>query len=267
MSPASAFMSQSRLSGKVLVVIGGTSGIGLAAVRAFVREGAGIVVVGLDQSQVLAVEHEFADAVAGLAADATHSATAPTAIQLAVERFGALHGLYHVAGGSGRSKGDGPLDQISDEGWDQTLQLNLTSVFYSNRAAAQQFLRQGTGGSVLNMGSVLGFSPSARFFGTHAYAAAKAAIVGLTKSAAAAYAKHNLRFNVLAPGLVATPMSQRAQSNPEIMTFIKQKQPLDGGRIGAPEDLAAAAVWLLSEESKFVTGQVVTIDGGWSVSG
>ncbi len=91
-----------------------------------------------------------------------------------------------------------------------TLNENLTSLFYSNRAAAQQFLKQGNGGTVLNMGSVLGFSPSPKFFSTHAYATTKAAIVGLTKSAAAHYAPHNIRFNVLAPGLVATPMSQRA---------------------------------------------------------
>ena len=162
--------------------------------------------------------------------------------------------------------GDGPLDALTDAGWDFTLQLNLTSVFYSNRAAIQQFLKQGTGGSVLNCTSVLGTSPSPAFFGTHAYAAAKAGIIGLTRSAAATYAPRSIRVNAIAPGLVATPMSERAQGDARILEFVRTKQPLDGGRIGVPSDLDAAVVWMLSPESRFVTGQVIAVDGGWSVS-
>jgi NAD(P)-dependent dehydrogenase (short-subunit alcohol dehydrogenase family) len=182
-----------------------------------------------------------------------------------LKTFGGFHGLYHVAGGSGRGEGDGPLHEITDEGWDFTIRLNLRSLFYSNRAAVRQFLKQRTGGSVLNMSSVLGFSPSPRHFATHAYAAAKAAVIGLTKSAAACYAKRNIRFNVLAPALVATPMSRRAQGDKEILKFIATRQPLDGGRIGRPEDLDAAAVYFMSDGSKFVTGQILAVDGGWSV--
>jgi NAD(P)-dependent dehydrogenase (short-subunit alcohol dehydrogenase family) len=125
---------------------------------------------------------------------------------------------------------------------------------------------RGVAGSILNCGSVLGFSPSSRFFATQAYAAAKAAIIGLTRSAAAQYAPEGIRFNVVAPGLVATPMSQRAQGDERILAFVKTKQPLDGGRIGRPEDLDAAVVWLLSDAAGFVTGQVIAVDGGWSVS-
>ena len=256
----------SKLSGKVLVVIGGTSGLGLTAARAFVREGARLVVVGRTAEKVAAVERELGSAVAGLVGDAIESDTAARAIALAQERFGGFHGLYHVAGGSGRKQGDGPLHELTDAGWQFTLNENLTSIFYSNRAAAQQFLKQGSGGSVLNLGSVLGWSPSPGFFATHAYATAKAGIIGLTQSAAAHYAKDNLRFNVLAPALVATPMSARAQGDTAILDFIRTKQPLDGGRIGQPEDLDAAAVFFLSDDSKFVTGQVLAVDGGWCVS-
>ncbi len=118
----------------------------------------------------------------------------------------------------------------------------------------------------MNMGSVLGFAPSPRYFATHAYATTKAAIIGLTKSAAAFYAPQSIRFNVVAPALVDTPMAQRAANGPAIMKFIEKKQPLDGGRIGHPNDLDAAVIYFLSDASKFVTGQVLAVDGGWCVS-
>ena len=116
------------------------------------------------------------------------------------------------------------------------------------------------------MGSVLGWSPSPHFFATHAYAAAKSAVLGLTKAIAAYYAPRNIRCNVLAPGLIDTPMARRAATNRSIQKFVKRKQPLEGGRIGDSSDLDAAAVYFMSEASKFVTGQVLAIDGGWSVT-
>jgi NAD(P)-dependent dehydrogenase (short-subunit alcohol dehydrogenase family) len=116
------------------------------------------------------------------------------------------------------------------------------------------------------MGSVLGFSPSPKYFTTHAYAASKSAVIGFSKSIAAYYAQYNIRINVIAPALIETPMSQRAVQDRAIMDFVKTKQPLDGGRVGVPEDAAGAAVFLLSDYSKFITGQVVSVDGGWSVS-
>ncbi len=250
----------------MFVVIGGTSGIGLSAARSFVAAGARLVVVGRDAESCEQAERELGAGAIVMAADAMDPKASVAAINVATGNFQGFHGLYHVAGGSGRKKGDGPLHEVTDEGWDYTLKLNLTSLFYSNRAAVHQFLKQKTGGSVLNVSSVLAQAPSAHFFGTHAYATAKAAIAGLTRASAAYYAASNIRFNVLAPGLVATPMSERAQANPEIMQFIESKQPLDGGRMAKPSDLDAAAVYFLSDESRFVTGQVLSIDGGWSVS-
>jgi len=259
-------MSKIALENKALVIIGGTSGLGLSAARAVVGAGAKVVVVGRDGDKVAAAEKELGGKGIGFVANATDPKTAPAAINIAIGNFGGFHGLYHVAGGSGRRQGDGPLHEITDEGWAHTLNENLTGLFYSNRAAARQFLKQHTGGSVLNMGSVLGFSPSPHYFPTHAYAAAKSAVVGFTQSLAAYYAPAGIRFNVIAPALVATPMSQRAQSDDEILAFIATKQPLDGGRIGLPGDLDGAAVFFLSDDSKFVTGQVLAVDGGWTVS-
>jgi NAD(P)-dependent dehydrogenase (short-subunit alcohol dehydrogenase family) len=206
------------------------------------------------------------DAAMMMCGDASCSDTAVSAMAKAVSAFGGVDGLYHVAGGSGRRWGDGPLHEISDEGWDATFKLNLTSLFYSNRAAVRQFLAQRTGGTILNIGSVLGFSPSPKFFATHAYATAKSAVVGFTKSCAAYYAPQGIRFNVLAPALVETPMAQRAANDETILAFIKTKQPLDGGRIGQPADLDAAAVFFMSDASKFTTGQVLAVDGAWCVS-
>ena len=259
-------MSTLALENKSLVVMGGTSGLGLSAAKAFLAAGARVVVVGRDGEKVEAAEKELGRNVLGFVADATDAKSASAAINIALGNFQRFDGLYHVAGGSGRRQGDGPLHELTDEGWEYTLNENLTSMVYSNRAAVQQFLKQQSGGTILNMGSVLGFSPSPHYFGTHAYAAAKAAIIGLTKAAAAYYAQMNIRFNVVAPALVATPMSQRAQNDEEILAFVASKQPLEGGRIGLPSDLDGAAVFFMSDASRLVTGQVLAVDGGWTVS-
>jgi NAD(P)-dependent dehydrogenase (short-subunit alcohol dehydrogenase family) len=116
------------------------------------------------------------------------------------------------------------------------------------------------------MGSVLGYSPSPQYFSTHAYAAAKSAIIGFSKSIAAYYARNNIRVNVIAAALVETPMAQRAAEDENILSFIRTKQPLDGGRIGHPADLDGLAVYFMSDLSKFTTGQVVAVDGGWTIS-
>ena len=255
------------LQGKTIVIIGGTTGLGLSGAQACAAQGAKVVVVGRSADHAAAAVGELGNDVArAVVGDACQPETSQTAIETGLDAFGRFDGLYHVAGGSGRSHGDGPLDQVTDEGWEFTLRLNLTSVFLSNRAAARQFLRQQSGGSVLNMGSVLGFSPSPRYFATHAYATTKAAVMGLTKSAASYYAEQQIRFNVVAPALVDTPMAERAAGDPRIMQYVRTKQPLDAGRIGHVTDLDAAVVFFLSDDSRFVTGQILAVDGGWTVS-
>lgn len=254
------------LKDKVLVVVGGTSGMGLSAARACVAEGARVVVVGRRPEGAEAALAALGPAGRAVTGDAAVEGTAERAIEIARAELGGFHGLYHVAGGSGRSLGDGPLDRITLEGWRGTVDWNLNSLFLSNRAAVRELLARGQGGSILSMGSVLGFSPSPHHFATHAYAAAKAAVLGLVRASAAYYAPRNIRFNVIAPGLIETSMSQRAVGNEEITRFLKTKQPLDGGRMGQPGDLDAAVVYLLSDASRFVTGQVLAVDGGWSVS-
>jgi NAD(P)-dependent dehydrogenase (short-subunit alcohol dehydrogenase family) len=252
------------LADKKIVVIGGTTGLGLSAARAFVAHGAQVVVVGRKPESCQAALELLGPAARALPGDASHPETAPQAIALAVSELGGFHGLYHVAGGSGRRFGDGPLHDITLDGWHYTLELNLTSLFLSNQAAVRQFMAQGGGGTVLNMGSVLGYSPSPKYFTTHAYAATKSAIIGFTKATAAYYAPHNIRLNVIAPALVETPMSARASDDEVIQAFVRTKQPLDGGRNGRPDDLDGAAVYFMSDQSRFTTGQVLAVDGGWT---
>lgn len=254
------------VDGMSVVIMGGTTGLGLSAARLLVGNGARVVVTSRSDENVRSALGELGDRAAGFAGNAVEAATAERAVGMAVEAFGWFDALYHVAGGSGRSRGDGPLHELTDEGIDYTLDLNLKSLMLSNRAAVRQFLKQGEGGVILNMGSVLGWSPSKRFFASHAYAAAKAAIVGFSKATAGYYAAENIRVNVIAPALVETPMSKRACGDEDIRAFVESKQPLDGGRVGVPGDVDGAALFMLSRASRFMTGQVVAVDGGWTVS-
>jgi len=248
------------------VVVGGTTGLGLSAARALAGEAARVVIIGRNSENASRAATELGEAGIAVVGDAMDPATVRRAIAEAEGKFGGFHGLYHVAGGSGRRFGDGPAHRLTGEGIRKTLMLNLESLMLSNQAAIAHFLELKQRGTILNMGSVLGFSPSPEHFATHAYAAAKAGIIGFSRSVAAYYAPMNIRINVVAPGLVETPMAGRAAKDKEIQSFISSKQPLDGGRIGRADDLDEAAVFFLSDASSFVTGQVLAVDGGWSVS-
>src|SRR6188474_2448525 len=239
-------MSQ-QLKNKNIVIIGGTTGIGLSAAKAFITEGARVVIVGRNADSVAEAKKTLGKDAEALAADAQHPETASNSILTCIEEFGSFDGLYHVAGGSGRKFGDGPLHELTLEGWNKTLELNLTSLMLSNQAAIKKFLELKKSGTILNMGSVLGLSPSPKYFSTHAYAASKAAIIGFSKSIAAYYAKNNIRVNVVAPALVETPMAQRAANDENILSFIKTKQPLDGGRISEPREMDGLAIYFMSD--------------------
>jgi len=254
------------LNNKKIVIIGGTTGLGFAAAKAFIKNGAKTIIVGRNPESCITAEMSLGENAKVQIGDATHPETAKKAIEMCLSEFGDFDGLYHVAGGSGRRFGDGPLHELSLEGWQKTFDLNLTSLMLSNQAAVRKFLELKKAGSILNMSSVLGFSPSPHYFATHAYAAAKSAVIGFTKSLAAYYSKDNIRINILAPALVETPMSTRASKDEKILNFVKTKQPLDGGRNGKPEDLDGAAVYFMSDASKFTTGQTLYVDGGWEVS-
>jgi NAD(P)-dependent dehydrogenase (short-subunit alcohol dehydrogenase family) len=183
---------------------------------------------------------------------------------------GRLDGVYSVAGISGRRFGDGRIHEATLEGWETVLAANATSQFLVVRAAIRRMLAQapddtGRRGSLLLMSSTLATHPAPAHFATHAYAASKGAIEALARSLAAAYAPDGIRVNAIAPSLIATPMSRRAQDDPGIRTYLAARQPLAGGPIAA-DAVTPTALHLLSSEAAMVTGQVVAVDGGWSVS-
>jgi NAD(P)-dependent dehydrogenase (short-subunit alcohol dehydrogenase family) len=157
------------LKNKNIVIIGGTTGLGLSAAKAFVTNGANVVVVGRNAESVDEAKKILGNGAEAISGDAANANTAIDAINTCIKKFGSFDGLYHVAGGSGRKMGDGPLHELTLDGWNKTLELNLTSLMLSNQAAVKFFLEQKKSGTILNMGSVLGYSPSPKYFSTHAY--------------------------------------------------------------------------------------------------
>jgi NAD(P)-dependent dehydrogenase (short-subunit alcohol dehydrogenase family) len=241
-----------------------------AAARALHAEGARVFVVSRTAEHVDDLLRELGPSCAGRRADLTQEDEVESVVTECVERFSRLDGVYNVAGISARRLGDGPLHELTLEGWQASMANNVTSQMLVCRAAVRQMLTQepaanGQRGVILNMSSVLARHPSPEFFSTHAYAAGKGAIESLSRSAAAYYAPHGIRVNVIAPALVATPMSARAQTDEQIMDFVARKQPLTGGPL-SPDDLVGTALYLLSDDSRAVTGQVIDVDAGWSLS-
>lgn len=241
-----------RLPDKVAIVTGGGSGIGLATAELFAAEGARVTIFDIETS-----------AANSLRVDVTSASEVESAVKAVFDQHGRLDILINVAGGSGRKWGDGPTHSCTLEGWAKTLALNLNSVFYCCKYALQAMLTQ-EHGVIVNVSSVLGLVGGDEDFATHAYASSKGAVISLTRSIASYYAPRGVRANVICPSLIATPMSQRAQESETIRARLPQLQPLTGD-FGSPADVAQAALYLASDESAFVTGSVLTVDGGWTV--
>ena len=231
----------------VALVTGSAGAIGAATAAAF-RE-AGYAVVGADIAVGTEVQVDLATA---------HGAQA--AVAAAVERHGRLDVVVMAHGISGRPLGDGPVADCTEEAWDGVLAANLRSVFLVCKFAVPRLIDSG-GGALVAVGSVLGLVGGDEDFATHAYAASKAGVVGLVRAIAVTYARQGVRANVVAPGLIATPMSARAQEDERVRARLQHLQPLTGD-FGRPEDVANAALFLARAE--FTTGTVLPVDGGWT---
>jgi NAD(P)-dependent dehydrogenase (short-subunit alcohol dehydrogenase family) len=258
-------MDSQRLAGKNILVTGAASGIGRASALRLAAEGAQVALLDRN-ADGLRETADLIQADGGICAEYTLDLTDEVGVKntaaAAAKQWGSLHGLFNVAGGSGRRFGDGPVDSATLEGWHATLNLNLTSMFLVCKYATPYLLE--TRGSIVNLGSVLGLVGGDEDFATHAYAASKAGVIGLSRAMASYYAPRGLRVNVIAAGLIATPMSQRAQTDEHILSRLPQLQPLTGA-MGTPDDIAGTAAFLLSDDARFITGIVLAVDGGWTV--
>jgi NAD(P)-dependent dehydrogenase (short-subunit alcohol dehydrogenase family) len=253
---------------KKIVIMTGSTGLGAAAAKLAAEGGAQVLVAtGDEPSGILLAEATKAELWVG---DVNRPGAAESVLAQCLSKFGRVDGLFHSVGLSGRRWGDGPVHECTDEGWEVTLAQNLTGMFRMCRAVIGRMLDQPPGddgirGAIVLVGSVLTESPEPKHFATHAYAAAKGAAAAMTRSMAAYYAAHQIRVNAIAPGMVRTPASERMEAAPELATLIARKQPLAGGLMDAM-DAARTAVFLLSSEARVITGQVLTVDAGWSVS-
>jgi NAD(P)-dependent dehydrogenase (short-subunit alcohol dehydrogenase family) len=249
----------SRLDGRVAVITGGASGMGEGTVRRFVDEGARVVIADLQEDK----GHRLADTLAGGAVfqrtDVADEREVEAAVQRAVDEFGRLDCMFNNAGIGGVVT---PIDETPLEGYNDTIGVLLTGVVMGMKHAARVMKRQGQGGTIISTASVAGLSGGR---GPHIYSAAKAAVVNLTRSVALELAEHSIRVNCICPGAIATPLlAGVAMDVPDPLQALREMlpffQPL---RIaGLPEDIAAAALWLASDESRFVTGQAIVVDGG-----
>ena len=236
-----------RLEGRIAIVTGAASGIGEAAAALFVQEGARVLAV--DRTPSHAAPH---DGCRHLTADVS-APEAPLAIMAAVrEAFGGLDILFNNAGVSHST----PLEEVSDAAFDEVLGVNLKAVFRLSRAAAP-LLRASSAGRIINTASVMAEGAD---YGLTAYCASKAGVVGLTRVMALELGRHGVTVNAVLPGAIATGMTRRSFEDPKIAAVWARKSPLK--RLGAPLDIARAALFLASDDAAFVTGQALAVDGG-----
>jgi NAD(P)-dependent dehydrogenase (short-subunit alcohol dehydrogenase family) len=252
------------LAGKVAVVTGGASGIGAATVRRFVQEGARVVIADLQHGAAEALAGELGDAAVAVGCNVAREADVASAIQAAVDRWSRLDILFNNAGFGGAS---GPLDETSVEDYDLTMDVLLKSVFLGIKHASPVMKAQGAG-SIISTASVCAFEAG---IGAQLYSVAKAGVVMLTKAAALELAEHNVRVNAVCPGYIATPLAAGrpiSENDPERVAGAVERlrertannQPI--ARSGEPEDIAAMVTFLASDDSQWVTGQAMVVDGG-----
>jgi NAD(P)-dependent dehydrogenase (short-subunit alcohol dehydrogenase family) len=252
----------SRLANKVALITGGASGIGEATVRLFVAEGAAVVIADLQDERGSRVAAELGSRAAYVHADVSREADVQAAVAETERRFGRLDCIFNNAGYGGVG---GRIAEIPVDGFDQTMGVLVRGVFLGMKHAAPVMKRQGSG-SIISTASIAGLQTG---LGPHVYSTAKAAVIHLTRSVAMELGEHNVRVNCICPGGIATPIfgkglglsPERAEEIVPLMKGVLENlQPIK--RAGLPDDIAQAALWLASDDSTFVNGHALVVDGG-----
>jgi NAD(P)-dependent dehydrogenase (short-subunit alcohol dehydrogenase family) len=247
-------MQTRELEGKVAVVTGGAGGIGKATAELLVAEGAAVVIGDVDAEGGQAVADGIGAAAAFKHTDVSEADQVQALVDFAVERFGGLDIMFNNAGIGGAV---GPLEEIKVEDWDKTQAVCLRGVFLGMKHSVPEMRKRG-GGAIVSTASIAGVWG---YPGLHAYSAAKAGVVNLTRSAALEFAADGIRVNCIAPGGVSTPIVYGGMANKDaVEAMLVKAQPVP--RAGQPEDIAQAALYLASDASSFVTGHTLVVDGG-----
>jgi 3-oxoacyl-[acyl-carrier protein] reductase len=241
------------LAGKGVLVSGGSRGIGLAAARRFLDEGARVYVGGLEEAEVSAAVDELSGAVSGSAVDVADEAGVDAFVAAAEAYLDGIDVLANNAGIAWRE----PFLEITPEHWDRVLQVNLRGEFLVAQRVARSMIARGRGGTIVNMGSTNAFEGEAGY--AH-YDASKGAIAMLTRTMAAELGPHGIRVNALCPGKISTPLQGEAEDAAYTERFVRERIPL--GHSGTPEEVAAAYAFLASDEASFITGAMLVVDGG-----
>lgn len=254
-------MQAGAFAGSVALITGGGSGIGRATAQAFAHRGAQVVIADvheLDGRETVRLIANEGGQATFLATDVSQAAAVEALVATTVQTYGRLNYAFNNAG---INEEHGPVTQVSEALWDRIMAINLKGIYLCMKAEIAQMLRQGSGDggrAIVNTASVVGLAGSR---GHPAYVASKHGIIGLTRAAARDYAALGIRVNSVCPGTIQTPMYvQREGADPDHDAHLAAQIPI--GRLGTPQDVAEAVLWLCSDAASFVTGHTLVIDGG-----